>query len=52
MLLTGDFPNQMMIEQQLNERFDLPIKKLTLPNDMPSEFGVLYGLGLRGERFD
>lgn len=51
-LLTGDFPNQAMIEQQFNERFDLPIKKLTLPNDMPLEFGSLYGLGLRGERFD
>ena len=51
-LLTGDFPNRAIIEQQLNQRFDLPIKKLTLPNDLPIEYGSLYGLGLRGERFD
>ena len=51
-LITGDFPNKQIIEDQLMKRFDLPIKKLTLPNDLPIEFGSLYGLGLRGGRFD
>lgn len=51
-LLTGDFSDQLLLEQQLLDRFELPIKKIDLPNDMPQEYGSLYGLGLRGEQFD
>lgn len=51
-LLTGDFPKQAVLEQQLKNRFDLPIKKIELPNDLPCEYTSLYGLGLRGEHFD
>ena len=50
-LLTGDFPNQALIEQELNSHIDLPIKKIQLPNDLPDKYATLYGLGLRGERF-
>lgn len=52
MLITGDFPNQTLIQQQISDRFGLQLKKLTLPNDLPIEFASLYGLGLRGERFE
>ncbi|WP_440896002.1 type IV pilus biogenesis protein PilM [Amphibacillus sp. Q70] len=51
-LLTGDFPKQAVLEQQLKDRFDLPVKKIDLPNDLPPEYTSLYGLGLRGEHFD
>ncbi|BAM47140.1 type IV pilus biogenesis protein PilM [Amphibacillus xylanus] len=52
LLLTGDFPNHALIEQSLSNRFDLPVKKIALPHDLPTKFCSLYGLGLRGERFE
>lgn len=48
-LLTGDFPDQALLEEKLQERFVIPIKTIDLPNQLPGKYASLYGLGLRGK---
>ncbi|GGM27307.1 hypothetical protein GCM10011351_11400 [Paraliobacillus quinghaiensis] len=47
LLLVGDFPNQLLINEILSSRFNLPIKTITLPNDLPQEYAAVNGLTLR-----
>lgn len=48
-LLLGDHPDLAKLQLSLDERFDLSIEILTLPQGLPMGCGVLYGLSLKTE---
>lgn len=47
LLLIGDFPGQASINELLTSRFNLPVKRIIFPNDLPPEYATVYGLTLR-----
>ncbi|WP_117170445.1 type IV pilus biogenesis protein PilM [Paraliobacillus sediminis] len=47
LLLIGDFPGQKSINELLTSRFNLPVKTIAFPNDLPAEYATVYGLTLR-----
>lgn len=51
-LLVGDFLDGTELKQTLATRFELPIKSITLPNQLPGEYAALYGLTVKGTKFD
>ncbi|WP_117161304.1 type IV pilus biogenesis protein PilM [Paraliobacillus sp. X-1268] len=47
LLLIGDFPAQSLINESLASRFNLPIKTIAFPSDLPPEYATVYGLTQR-----
>lgn len=47
LLLVADFPNPSLIKDMLSSRFNLSIKTLKLPDEIPQQYATLYGLSIR-----
>ncbi|MFC4386274.1 type IV pilus biogenesis protein PilM [Gracilibacillus marinus] len=46
-LLVGDHPKRQTLQQIIQERLNIPIHQLSLPNDLASYYSDVYGLTLR-----